>query len=405
MEILSLIFLAITIFIGAKFNKNSGLIGIIFAYLLGTFGLGLKAKEILSGWPMNVFFTTVAVNLLFGVANANGTTEKISKNIVYFAKGNNKLLPIIFCIGGAVIAGIGGGAPICGMILPLALTVGSKNKVPILIMSLLSMFGIMIGGMSPLALNGIVASNLAIEQGVMNYTPIFIKYGITMAVVAIAAYLILGGLKIESGDNKDEYKPESFDMKQIITLFVILGVIIGVIVFKLDIAFLAISCGALLLLFNFAEQKNVISNLPWNIIMLIGGMGILINIVTASGGIDYLSSVLSNYMTERTAGSIIVILGGMLGSVSSGTGVAMPTLIPVAARVAGELGLSASYMVSSVIIGINAIMCSPLSTVGGICVASAPETEDKAKLFNQLLLSSVIVMLFIALVALLGLYK
>ena len=41
-----------------------------------------------------------------------------------------------------------------------------------------------------------------------------------------------------------------------------------------------------------------------------------------------------------------------------------------------------------VIVGTNGVVISPLSTVGGICVGCAPESVDKDKLYNQLLLAA-----------------
>ena len=38
-----------------------------------------------------------------------------------------------------------------------------------------------------------------------------------------------------------------------------------------------------------------------------------------------------------------------------------------------------------VIVGTNGVVISPLSTVGGIAVGSAPEAVDKDKFYNELL--------------------
>ena len=54
--------------------------------------------------------------------------------------------------------------------------------------------------------------------------------------------------------------------------------------------------------------------------------------------------------------------------VGSGTGVVMPTLIPLATELSGTLGMSALSLVIGVIVGTNGVVISPLSTVGSICV-------------------------------------
>lgn len=61
-------------------------------------------------------------------------------------------------------------------------------------------------------------------------------------------------------------------------------------------------------------------------------------------------------------------------------------------------------MVIGVIVGTNGVVISPLSTVGGICVACAPDTVDRDKLYNQLLLSAVSFIGFSVVCSLVGVF-
>lgn len=408
MAIISLVCLVFVIFCGAKFKKNCGIVAVLFAYAIGIFGLGMKAKAIYAeGWPSNVIFTTLGVCLLFGIANANGTTEKLAKSIVHFARGNRKILPIVFFIFCGILSGIGGGAPLCGMLLPLAMTIGVQNNIPPMIMALMSMGGLMVGGMSPLALNGIVASGLAAEAGMVSYTPIFLAYGITMTVFSFAAYFLLGGLKLTRDEQAAAGDLEKLSIKQVITLIAIFAVLIGNLVFKQEVSLLAYSLAAILLLLDFAEEKAVIKSMPWNTVLMIAGMSIFVHVVVEAGGIDLLSETVSSMMNSTTVYPVLVVCGALLGAVSSGTGVAMPTLIPAAAAIAQEMGaaISPNLLILCVCVGINGVVISPLSTVGGMCLAGTPETVNKQKMFNQLLLSAVIFTLLSAVLSLVGFYK
>ncbi len=62
-------------------------------------------------------------------------------------------------------------------------------------------------------------------------------------------------------------------------------------------------------------------------------------------------------------------------------------------------------MIVADILGTNGVVISPLSTVGAMSVASAPEGTDRTKLFNQLLIAAGCWMVWSALMALLGVYK
>ena len=109
-------------------------------------------------------------------------------------------------------------------------------------------------------------------------------------------------------------------------------------------------------------------------------------------------------MTEKSAQPIMVVLGGLMGAVSSGTGVVMPTLIPLSTELSGTLGMSALSLVIGVIVGTNGVVISPLSTVGGICVGCAPESVNKDKLYNQLLLSAVLFIVLSTAASAIGLF-
>ena len=112
-------------------------------------------------------------------------------------------------------------------------------------------------------------------------------------------------------------------------------------------------------------------------------------------------------MNSTTVYPVMMICGALLGAVSSGTGVAMPTLIPACAAIAEQMGsaVSLSTLVLCVCVGINGVVISPLSTVGGMCLAGTPESVDKQKMFNQLLLTALLFIAFTALLGLLGFFK
>lgn len=155
-----------------------------------------------------------------------------------------------------------------------------------------------------------------------------------------------------------------------------------------------------------ADQKKAISAMPWGTILLICGMAVLLKVVVTAGGIKLLSEQLKTVMNARSAQPIFVALGGLMGAVSSGTGVVMPTLIPLAADMSKQMPEIGSplALIIAVVVGTNGVVISPLSTVGGLCVASAPEGVDRDKLYNELLLAAVIFCAGSAVAAYFGLY-
>lgn len=411
--IASLVVLVAVIAISAITKKNAGVIGLIAAYILALVasanGVDINVSKIVtSNWPTSVFFIVLATTFLFGIATINGTTQALSRNIVCLARGNAKLLPIIFFIFGAIISAAGAGGLIVAVIMPIALFVAVENGISVLMMSLVTMGGIMVGGLSPLAINGIVAQQLSVANGVIaeglsGYMPLWGAYAAAMGVFSIAAYFILGGLKPKAV-NAEQPHFVGFDRNQTMTLIAIIVVLVGVIFFGQNIGLISFACAGLLLMLGAVDQKKAIAAIPWSTIILICGMSVLISVVNKCGGIDFLSEKLEGVMTEKSAQPIMVVLGGLMGAVSSGTGVVMPTLIPLATELSGTLGMSALSLVIGVIVGTNGVVISPLSTVGGICVGCAPESVNKDKLYNQLLLSAVLFIVLSTAASAIGLF-
>ena len=182
-------------------------------------------------------------------------------------------------------------------------------------------------------------------------------------------------------------------------------VLVGVIFFGQNIGLISFACAGVLLMLGAVDQKKAIAAVPWGTILLICGMSVLISVVNACGGIAFLSEKLENVIGEKSAQPIMMVLGGLMGAVSSGTGVVMPTLIPLAAELGSSLNISVMSLVIGVIVGTNGVVISPLSTVGGICVGCAPESVDKDKLYNQLLLSAICFIVMSVVLSLLGLFR
>lgn len=418
----SLIVLIAVIAFSAVTKKNAGVVGLVAAYIFSIAaakcGTEINVSKVVTGnWPTSVFFIVLATTFLFGIATLNGTTQALSKNIVCLARGNAKILPVIFFLFGAIISAAGAGGLIVAVIMPIALFVAVENGISVLMMSLVTMGGIMVGGLSPLAINGIVAQQLSVENNIIGeslsgYLPLWGAYATAMTLFSIGAYFLLGGLHPKKMENAATPHFTGFDKNQTLTLAAILVVLIGVIFFGQNIGLISFACAGVLLMLGAVDQKKAIAAIPWSTIILICGMSVLIcgmsvliSVVNTYGGIAFLSDGLENIIGERTAQPIMMVLGGLMGAVSSGTGVVMPTLIPLSAELSQTLGISSISIVIGVIVGTNGVVISPLSTVGGICVGCAPESVDKDKLYNQLLLAAVSFIVMSVVLSFIGVFR
>lgn len=407
MEIVTLVALVLAIFVGFKKNINTGLVSIFFAFVVGTFMLGLSGKEIIAGWPTNLFFILLGMTFLFSIANVNGTLELISKKVAGLAKGNTKLLPIIFFIMTAIIAAPGPGPIVATALMsPIAMALARDEEIPEILMATMVISGSLAGGLSPLAATGIIANSLALEQGLNTSKTVFLSTLLVAIIMGTIFYFIFGGYKLQRKNSNNKVS-EKFNGDQKKTVAVILVVIVGILFFKLDIGLTAFSGAALLLFLGVVDEGKAIAAVPWSTLLLVSGVAILVNVVSIAGGIDALSNFLASIMTERTSSAILAIISGLMSAVSSASGVVLPTLIPTVPKIVEQVGGSVSpyALVSSIVVGAHMVTFSPLSTLGALALASSTDEENKQKLFGQLLVVGFSSVIFGGLIGLLGIYN
>lgn len=375
MEIITLLALVLAILIGFKKDLNTGLVSILMAFIVGYFMLGLEGKEIVSGWPTNLFFILLGMTLLFGIAKANGTLVLITKKISSLARGNTKFLPIIFFVLTGVIAGIGpGNIAAVALMSPIAMELTDSEDIPEILMATMIISGSLAGALSPLAPTGIIAINLAMEQGLEVTKNIFLSCIFASIIMGILFYFVFGGHKLKK-KNVIIHNTQKFNKEQKITFFVILLVIIGILVFKIDIGLIAFSGAVVLLLLRVVDEKDAINEVPWGTLILISGVAVLVNVVEIGGGIDFLSGFLAKIMSEKTATAIMAITAGLMSAVSSASGVVLPTLIPTIPKISMEIGgtISEIALISAICVGAHTVTFSPLSTLGAIALSSSTE--------------------------------
>lgn len=414
-QLMTLLALIVAIFIGAKFKVNTGIVSIAFAFLLGYFIMGMSPSDIYKGFPSTTIFRLIGMTFLFGIAKVNGTLSFTAKKFSSFARGNAKLIPILMYFVAFLLSAVGPGAVVvCAILFPIAMEIAEDNGVPDMLMFTTVISGALGGGLAPITATGIVASSLSEQVGVTNYMQIWLSGGIVFTLEAVFCYIVFGGYKLKGSSQQTQAEAAVINGAQKLTLCILAITLIGMIVPKTvvpflewDLALAPFVSGTILLLLHAAEQDKVISSIPWTTILLISGVSMLVNVITVAGGIDALAQFLSSIMTPHTASAIMAMLSGLMSSVSSGTGVVMPTLIPTAPEIVSQMGgtVSVSSLASAVIIGCSVVTYSPLSTLGALAFANATDREDKDTLFTKLLICGVLAVLFAGLLGLLGIYR
>ena len=101
---------------------------------------------------------------------------------------------------------------------------------------------------------------------------------------------------------------------------------------------------------------------------------------------DRFAELVSRVSTPRTVPGVIALASGLLSVYSSTSGVVLPAILPAVPKLITQLGGGDPLAIaSSVVIAGHVVDSSPLSTIGALCIASAPALENRQTLFNQML--------------------
>jgi len=153
---------------------------------------------------------------------------------------------------------------------------------------------------------------------------------------------------------------------------------------------------AVLLLFNIADESACIKVMPWGTIILVLGVGALLSVVDAVGGLQLFSNALAKLMNSTTAAPFMGISAGLLSMVSSSTGVVYPTMMPMCADIAAQVGnVNPIALMSAVGLGSSLTGVSPLSVAGALILSAMANNEkysskeQQGKVFVQLFAVSI----------------
>ena len=392
LPVLSIIAFAVALLISSLTTVNVGLISIAFAFVLGTFFGGMSVKEVASGFPSHLFLVLVGVTLLFGQAKVNGTLDKIAHRSVKLARGNTAFIPLIFFALAMILASVGAGnIAATAMIAPIAMSIAGRAGISAFLMTVMVATGANCGALSPFSPTGIIANSLMAGIGITGVEwSTYFSNAVAQAFVGVTGYFLLGGPKLRRlGDVavSEEAKEKPLSGQQKLTILLIVSWIGAVLLFDLDVGMGAYIAAAVLTLTRAADEKRALESIPWSPIMMVSGVTVLISILERTGGMDLFTSLLARLSTPTNITGVIAFVTGLISAYSSSSGVVLPAFLPTIPGLIENLGGGSPLAIAaSVNVGAHLVDVSPLSTLGALCIASAPVTENREVLFNKLLL-------------------
>jgi len=367
---------------------NVGLLAVTLAWIVGTLIGGMKIDTVISGFPAPLFLTLAGVMLLFSQAQVNGTLDRVARIAVSLCRGNAGLIPILFFVMGLGLSTMGpGNIATAALLAPPAMGVAARAGIPAFLMAIMVGNGVNAGSLSPLAPTGIIMTGLMQKVAAPDHEwRIYFDNAAAHAGIAFAAYFLFGGGRLLARRAETlEHKPQPLERNHWITLAVI-GALLGcVILFKANAGMAALAGAVLLTVLRAADEEQAIKRMPWNVIVMVTGMTVLIVLLEKTSGIAIFSDLLARVATRESVTAVIAFITALISVYSSTSGVVIPAFVPAVPGLLERLGGGDIVAVaSSIAVGSHLVDLSPLSTIGALCIAATSESESRS-VFRKLL--------------------
>ena len=397
LAVLSVCALVFAVVVSCVSRLNVGVLSSALAWIVGVYAGGLSLNTVMGGFPSQLFLTLAGVTLLFALAQANGTLERLTHHAVRLCRGNRGIIPIMFFVLGASLASIGpGNIATAALVVPIAMATAARTRIPLFLMAIMAGNGANAGALSPFAPTGIIVSGLMARNGLPGLEWQTYRYNLLAhATVAFGGYALFGGLKLfrdhrvvsateETADASDPAEGP-FEPRHWVTLAVIAALILSVLLANVNVGMGAFAGAVILVLTRSADDGEAIKRMPWRVIVMVCGVTVLISLVERVQGLDLLVSLVARVASAHTVTAVVAFITGIVSVYSSTSGVVLPAFLPMVPGLTTQLpGASAFAIASSMNVGGHLVDVSPLSTIGALCMAGAA-AEDSRPLFNKLL--------------------
>ena len=403
-HLVAILVLAGIFLVGTLRSVNLGVLALVAAFGVGIWVFGVDNRDVLDGFPANLFVILVGVTYLFAIAKRNGTVDWLVQRSVRIVRGRVAALPwVMFLLSGILVA-LGALSPAAvAIIAPIGMAFAARYSINPLLIGLMVIHGSAAGNFSPLGVLGLITNGI-VDRSALPGSPvgIFVANALFNVALGVVIYVAFGGLRLiregarcSDGDLTDPppggasastggaiavksrvaAEAPTQRRERVATLVGLTVLAIGSIGFDLDIGLTAMTIAAALALLSPATAKSAIADVSWGVVLLICGIVTYVGLLEAAGTVDYIGHAIASVSAPLLAALILLYVGAVVSAFASTTailGALIPLAVPLLA--AGEIGAVALVMALS--ISASVVDSSPFSTNGALVVANAPHTQE-----------------------------
>ncbi|MFI1023729.1 SLC13 family permease [Streptomyces olivaceus] len=393
---------------------NLGLAALPAAFLVGL-AADRTADEVTAFFPADFFVLIVGITALFAVAQLNGTLDWLLDGMLRLVGGRVLLVALVPFLIGAVLTAIGTlPAAATAVVAPVALGLAARYGISPLVAAVLGITGIISGLLSPLAVYGTSARRLGdtLEIGLPDSAPVVFFLGGLVAGLAVAAGCLLVGLRTgavprgrvsptapgttpttfvagpaqagpETGSEAEATgRAVSPAAARALTLTCLAAVVVLSVGFDANIGYLGLTAAVVQQIVLRLEPGEIVSRIPWNIVLLVGGLLTYVGLMQDLGAFARISDLLRVEGAPLLSLLVLCYIAGITSFAASSIAVfatTMPLVPAVVAEGASPVGAVLAVALASILVDIN-----PLGITGGLILGAA-RPDDRPRLFRHLL--------------------
>ncbi|GHI97811.1 SLC13 family permease [Streptomyces olivaceus] len=405
---------------------NLGLAALPAAFLVGL-AADRTADEVTAFFPADFFVLIVGITALFAVAQLNGTLDWLLDGMLRLVGGRVLLVALVPFLIGAVLTAIGTlPAAATAVVAPVALGLAARYGISPLVAAVLGITGIISGLLSPLAVYGTSARRLGdtLEIGLPDSAPVVFFLGGLVAGLVVAAGCLLVGLRTgavprgrvsptaprttpttfaagraqagpetgpgtaskagpETGSEAEATgRAVSPAAARVLTLTCLAAVVVLSVGFDANIGYLGLTAAVVQQIVLRLEPGEIVSRIPWNIVLLVGGLLTYVGLMQDLGAFARISDLLRVEGAPLLSLLVLCYIAGITSFAASSIAVfatTMPLVPAVVAEGASPVGAVLAVALASILVDIN-----PLGITGGLILGAA-RPDDRPRLFRHLL--------------------
>ncbi|MEE2059017.1 ArsB/NhaD family transporter [Rhodococcus artemisiae] len=411
--------------IGLYRGVNVGILLFAVAAAVGVGLADLPVKEVISGFPIDLMILLAGVTFFFGVAQVNGTVDRLIDAALRRIGHRPRLLPLAFFgLTGAVASMGNPGAAL--VVMPIGMNVARKKNINPTLMAIAMGTGMSAGGFAPTSTFGIIINGTAREANI-DFSPVLL-FAIALVVNLIllaVAHLIFGRSRyrrrteatarasahvsdrdfVTVGPNASAITPSAdfttdedaiglgthgpftFIQKSTVAcIFALIAAVIGANALGMspDIGVVTFSLGAILILLDPKSAKDGAAKIDWSTILLVGGIITYVGVLQEVGTIDMLADYAASMSVPLLAALLICVVAGLVSAFASTIGM-LAVLVPLAIPLITYGGIPGWAMICAIGVCASIVDVSPFSSSGATMIATYPDADERPRMTKMLM--------------------